>query len=326
MPAALGLGLGAVALASSQAWADPAPDPTRIFTFQVENDALAGTDRYYTSGLHLGLTLPTDQVPDPLARLGQVLFGGGQQRIALGLTQPLFTPRDTQISPPDPNDRPYAGLLLGDMALLQDTDQTRSALDFAIGVIGPAALGEEVQNGFHHFLGQTTNKGWDFQLPNQPVVEFTAERIWRMPLGGMGPFEADALPTLAAGVGLWRDYALAGGQLRIGQGLNSDFGAPRIEPGLNGWDAYQATGRFAWYIFAGGDGQAVAFDETIDGEPFGSTAHVSRTPWVGEFEAGIAVLAFGMRLTFSDVFQTHEFRSQQGGLFQFASAAISFKF
>jgi len=67
-----------------------------------------------------------------------------------------------------------------------------------------------------------------------------------------------------------------------------------IAPGLNGWDAYNATRPFAWYVFAGIDGQAVGFDETIDGEPFRSTPHVSRIPAIGEFQAGVAVMQASM--------------------------------
>nr|MDQ2803010.1 lipid A deacylase LpxR family protein [Pseudomonadota bacterium] len=292
----------------------------------VENDATAGTDRYYTSGLHLGWTSPTDRVPDFLAGIGRAVWGAGQQRLSAGLSQLLFTPSDTQIAPPDPRDRPYAGLLIGNLALIQDTDTTRSVLDLDLGVIGPAALGEQLQNGFHSVIDQHGNRGWGSQLPNQPVLELLASRTWRLPVASPGPFEIDALPTVTAGVGTFRDYALAGAQVRFGQGLGSDFGAPRIPPGLTGWNAYLATPPIAWYIFAGVDGQAVAFDETIDGEPFASTRHVSRLPFVGEFEAGIAVMAFGLRVNFTDVVQSHEFHTQHGGPFQFGSASISFKF
>ncbi len=199
-------------------------------------------------------------------------------------------------------------------------------LDLDLGVIGPAALGEQVQNGFHHLIGDTPNRGWDSQLPNQPVVQLLASRTWRLPIAAPGPFEIDALPTLTAGAGTWRIYGLAGAQIRFGQGLDADFGAPRIPPGLNGWDAYNATRPLAWYVFAGVDGQAVGWDETLDGEPFGASAHVTRIPFVGEFEAGIAVMAFGVRLSFTDVIQTHEFHGQASGPFQFGSATVSFKF
>ncbi len=71
-----------------------------------------------------------------------------------------------------------------------------------------------------------------------------------------GRVEIDTLPALTAGVGTVRDYVQAGASIRIGQGLDSDFGAPRIRPGLSGSDAYTPTRPFVWYVFAGADGQA----------------------------------------------------------------------
>jgi len=72
-------------------------------------------------------------------------------------------------------------------------------------------MGEEVQNGFHQLIHDTTAKGWHQQLPNQPTVELTAERTWRLPLGQLGGLETDALPSLTGAAGTFRTYAQAGG-------------------------------------------------------------------------------------------------------------------
>ena len=77
------------------------------------------------------------------------------------------------------------------------------------------------------------------------------------------------------------------------------------------------TRPFAWYVFAGVDGQAVAWDETLDGLPFATSRHVSRVPFVGEFQAGITLMAWGARFTAMQVLQSNEFRGQSNGLFQF---------
>ena len=187
-------------------------------------------------------------------------------------------------------------MLLGTISLIQDTDTTRTALALGLGVIGPAALGEQVQNGFHDLIGQGSVGGWGTQIGNQPVIQLTAERTWRVPLGGVGGLEVDVLPSVTVGAGTFRIYAQAGGTVRIGQGLQSDFGAPRIRPGLTGTDAYVQTRPFAWYVFAGVDGQAVAWDETLDGLPFATSRHVSRVPFVGEFQAGIHADGLGRPL------------------------------
>ncbi len=324
---AIPLTVVAILLGSAGARADPPPDPSSIATLQVENDSLSGTDRYYTSGVRLGLTLPTGHLPDTASHFGNWLWGSGQQRVAFDLTQNMFTPRLTQSVNPPLNDHPYSAILLGTMSLVQDTDTTRNMLSLGLGVIGPAALGEEAQNSVHRITRSESAKGWETQLPGQPVVQITADRIWRSPPAHIGPLEVDALPSLTAGIGTWRIYAQAGMQVRFGQGLDADFGAARMRPGLSGGDAFYTTRPFAWYIFAGADGQAVAWDETLNGDPFENTRHVTPAPLVGELQAGLAVLfSNSVRLMFTQVWQTHEYYGQYGHMFEFSSAAVSIKF
>jgi hypothetical protein len=257
----VGLGSFALLLGVAAVQAAPPADPFSIWTLQDENASISAadlSDRYYVNGLSLGWTSPTAQVPAFLATLGNTLWGDGQQRIAFSLSQQIYTPASTQITVPDPHDRPYAGILLGNFSLLSDTDTSRSVLMLSLGVAGPGAGGEQLQNGFHNLIGQDTVKGWSYQIPNTPAVELLSGRTWRLPIAQPGSLEIDALPSLIAAVGDVRDYVQAGVTVRLGQGLTSDFGAPRLHPGLSGEDAYVQTIPFAWYVFAGLDGQVVA--------------------------------------------------------------------
>ncbi|WP_428539003.1 lipid A deacylase LpxR family protein [Rhodopila sp.] len=309
--------------------AQPAPDTAGIWTLQGENASISAgtpTDRLYVNGLRLGWTSPTTVVPDFLADLGRTLWGNGQQRVAVDLMQQIYTPTDTSLSVPNRFDRPYAGVLLGNFSLMSDSADTRSVLTLSLGVVGPGSGAENVQNGFHDLIGQNQTNGWGGQIQNTPAIELSHDRTWRMPLGTVAGLETDALPALTVGVGDLRDYLQAGVTFRFGQGLNSDFGVPRVRPGLSGGDAFTPTRPFAWYVFGGVDGQAVAYDLLLQSSPFRGGPHVSTVWDVGEMQGGFAVMAYGMRLTFAYVAQTQEFQGQTGGLHQFGSASISFRF
>jgi hypothetical protein len=324
-----GLGVTALLLGTVPAYAAPPSDPSSIWTLQDENASISTaslTDRFYVNGLRLGWTSPTDEVPGFLATLGHTLWGDGTQRISFDLGQQMYTPSDTQASVPNPNDRPYAGLLLGTFSLLSDTDTTRSVLALSLGILGPGSGAEELQNGFHNLIGQNEVNGWGHQISNTAAFEVLSERTWRLPIAQFSGLETDVLPSLTAAVGDVRDYVQTGVTIRLGQGLNSDFGAPRFRPGLSGGDAYVQTKPFSWYVFAGVDGQAVAYDITLESSPFRGGPHVDGIWDVGEAQAGFAILAYGMRFTFTYVAQTQEFTNQHGGLHQFGSAALSVKF
>ena len=325
------LALAAASLLSLPALAaPPAQDTANIVTLQVENDAvstLRGTsDQYYTSGLRLGWTSGTNQVPDFLQTAANEVWGDGVQRVSLDISQSIFTPRNTQATNPPLNDHPYAGILGITGALIHDTGDARTVLSVMLGVVGPGAAGEDVQNGFHNLIGDTPNRGWSTQLRNEPLFEITPERTWRVPLGDVQGVAFDALPNVKVGFGLERNYAQAGVILRMGQGLESDYGVARISPGFSGTDAYTPTQPFVWYVFAGADGQAVGTDVTLTGNNFQSSRHVA-TKWdVGELEAGAAIIYRGVRITYSQTWQTQEFRTAKAGLFNFGSLAASVRF
>ena len=310
--------------------AEPAPDPAAIVTLQGENASITASshlsDRFYTNGLLLGWTSPTGQLPDILATFGHDIWGDGLQRISIDLSQQIYTPANTAANPAIRSDRPYAGYLAVNLALLSDTDTTRSVLMLSLGIIGPASGGEAIQNGFHDLIGQNHDAGWGSQIANTPAIEVLHERTWRVPIGSVSGLETDALPALTVGVGNLRDYLQVGGTLRIGQGLNSDFGVPRIRPGLSGGNAYTPTQPFAWYLFAGVDGQVVGYDLLLQSAPFRSGPHVSPIWDVAEFQAGAAIMAYGVRFTLAYVVQTQEFQGQAGGLHQFGSASVALRF
>jgi lipid A 3-O-deacylase len=319
----------ALAITPLGAGAQTPPDSTAIWSLQDENASASTsglTDRYYVNGFRASYTSGEGDAPAPLARMAQGLWGNGAVRFSIDLSQQIDTPADTQAAKPPAGDRPYAGVLLATFGLWNDTPDTRSMVSLSLGVLGPDALAQSVQNGFHNIIGQGHTNGWHDQIGNEAVGEVTAGRTWRIPVAQFGDLETDALPEVTGGIGNERIYAQTGFVLRLGQGLMSDYGAPRVSPGPNGGDAYTPTRPFAWYVFAGGDGQAVGWDATINGGITGTGTHITPTPLVGEAEAGLAVLAFGARLTYTQVFQSAEIPNQHGGLHQFGVLTASIRF
>lgn len=316
---------------SGVALATPKQDTDDTVTVQIENDAVStqsGTsDQYYTSGLRVGWTSPTDTLPKPIADMNRFLLGDGMQRIHVGLQQSIFTPKDTGASERLPHDRPYAGAFLGTVNLISDTDTTRSIFGIQAGIIGPGAGGRQIQNGFHSIIGDHTNRGWRNQIPNMPVFQVQAGRVWRYAIASAGPIDFDILPSASGAAGDYKIYGQIGTIVRFGQGLDTDFGPARIGPGNDGTDAYVGTKTINWYGFAGVDGQAVAYNTTLQGNPTTSNAqHVSKKWDVGEIVAGAAFIVQGYKIAYTQTWQTQEFNGQKSGLFNYGSVSFSFKF
>jgi len=321
----VGLGMGLVC--SCPAVAQTAPDPQAIFTLQDESSSITTanlSDRYYTNGIRVGYLSPEDAFPF-LAGLGHALWGDGRQRLAVNISQQIYTPADTTSAVPPLSDRPYAGVLLATVSVVQDAADSRSSLGLSVGMVGPAALGEDTQNGFHDLIGQAELKGWGSQLHNEAVFAFNSARVWRLPTGTVAGLETDALPALSGTLGTLRVAVETGLTMRIGRGLDADYGAPRTSA-LGGGDGYRRADAIGWYVFAGLGGQAVAHDVTLDGNTFTSSRSVKLDPLVGQAQGGFAILAFGTRLTYTQVVQTQEFKHQRGGPHQMGALALSVRF
>ena len=307
----------------------PMPDTANIWSIVGENASISSaalTDRYYTNGLRLGWTSGEGALPSALSSLDHAVWGDGRQRISFSLSQQIYTPYATQALPTPIHDQPFAGILLGNAALLTDTDSARSLVGVALGVVGPWALGREVQNGFHSFIGQSHNRGWGDQLRNEPAAEIISARVWRLPIAQIGDIETDALPAVEAGLGNLRVYAQAGAQFRVGQGLDADYGVRRIRPGATGDDTFQPVRPFGWYVFAGATAEGVAHDITLDGNTYQSSPNAALRSLVGDAELGFAVIAYGTRITYTQTVETQRFQHQKGGPHQFGALSLAARF
>jgi lipid A 3-O-deacylase len=321
--------LAAPVAAHAQSAPPPAGESSGIWSIQDENASITTqslTDRYYVNGFHIGWTSPAGTVPDALAGFGHAIWGDGSQRISISLTQKIYTPGDTAAINPPLNDEPYAGYLAASFGLIQDTTTTRSVLAFSAGVVGRGAGAEIVQNGFHTVIGQHGTHGWAYQLPSEPAFDFLLSRTWRVPVATFGGLAVDALPQLSGMAGTTEIYLQPAVNFRIGEGLDSDFGAPLLRPGPSGSNAYRPTRPFVWYLFAGAGGKFVGHDEFLQGSDFRTSRSVDPYRTVGQFDAGLAIIWHGVRISYTQVFQTKRFHGEVGGIHEYGSLNLAARF
>ncbi len=341
-----GLAAGAL-LAASAAAATQEPEPAGVepidpaetliplrfgsLTVYSENDKyFAGTDRNYTNGLKVSLLstdllgFETTQLPWGLRfvaeQAGRILDPGAEAKVGVSFGQNIYTPTDTQETELIPDDRPYAAWLYLGAAfhnyrpahLRPDGSAAPARLDIFevnVGVVGPWALGEEVQNGFHDLIGVDRALGWDNQIENEPGLNLIYERKWRWSTReartGWG---ADFIPHAGLSVGNVSFYANAGLELRAGYALPADFGTSLIRPS---GDSNSARPRFSFFAFLSTDGRAVARDITLDGNTFKDSHSVDKEYFVYDLTGGIGVGWGRMQLTYTQARRSVEFELQE---------------
>ena len=148
----------------------------------------APPDYDYTQGLQLAAEYagadarPGDSVP--------------VYQFALG--QRIYTPRRDSIQPV-PGERPYAGWLYASVKLRLARPGREDEFGVEVGITGPAALGEPVQNGVHRLLDSEPQHGWSHQLGFEPALLTRYRATWPLDLRGV-----ELRPYAEMGVGtLW---------------------------------------------------------------------------------------------------------------------------
>ena len=330
-----------LATAQSAADAKDSEDRRGTWTFILENDVFANTDRDYTSGLRTSYVSPPDSPGDGQGSglhgaIARTLLGardGDRIRYGLAIGQSIFTPKDTMVENPPSDQHPYAGWLYGEYSVFaQDRDDgsgsggglTIGALQ--IGIVGPHAYGEEVQNNFHELIRSYEVRGWENQLNDEVAFAVLLERQERLQLyDDLLGLKLDLIPNYGVTLGTLRTDAKVGATLRYGSDLRSDFGPPRIRPAVGGSGFFEATGEFSWYLFAGAEGRAVARNIFLDGNTFEDSASVDKKVLVAEAQAGLVTTFDAVRVAYTAVVRSPQFDGQDEPQI-FGSISLSVKF
>jgi hypothetical protein len=278
------------------------------YAFVFENDFLAGGDEDYTNGLRFVWRSGAGHGRG-LARFVLDTDNDDRTRLAFGIGQSIFTPDAYTLPVPPPGQHPYAGWLYADAALIVEREAgAADILTFTLGVVGPAALGEQSQRAAHSVFGFSEPQGWDAQLRNEPGLVVSYDRQFAPVLLGGQQVIAHLSPFAGASLGNVMTEARAGARLSIGTAAPSV--AARIAPSLPAPGLSNDRSRFAWSIFAGAGARLVAHNIFLDGNTFRDTVAVDRKPLIGDFEVGFS-LDFGpVALGYTQVFRTKEYDTQ----------------
>ncbi len=332
------------------AWAAPMPvtpevaEPLRLGSFSVytENDKyFAGTDQAYTNGLKLSylsanLASFTDpSVPAPIRgisrALGHLVPEKHPYKLGFSFGQNIYTPVDTTTTAYQPADRPYAGWLYGSVAFhvlyperLTGRTPRLDVFELQGGVVGPSALGEDFQNGFHDLIKVAHAEGWAHQIHDEPGANLIYERRYRYsthPVENRLGLGIDLIPHLGLSLGNIFTYTNAGAELRAGWNLPADFGSNLIRP--SGDSNSPTRPRFHVFLFSAFDARAVARDITLDGNTFEASPSIDKKPFVADLYAGLGIGGSAWQIRYAQAYRTKEFEGQAERQV-FGSISVSF--
>lgn len=346
---------------SGNASAAKPPSKSWTFSFRLENDLFANTDRFYTNGIKFSWIspeleffedLPWMQKPGKLQEGIKTFMAllpysddeSRQRNIALSIGQKMFTPKDIARRDLIIDDRPYGGWLYGSMAfhskLLREDDIHKQVgrldtFEIQVGFTGDWSLAEQAQDLVHSIRGIKKANGWDNQIDTELGVALIYDRKYRVvpDLGFHGQWGADAIVNAGVAVGNVFSHFNAGIEVRFGWNLPADFGTSLIRP-AGDTEApadtddprYDKSGHgFSFHIFGASSGRIVLHDIFLDGNTFSDSHSIDKETFVGDFVLGASVIYNRFKLSYSQVLRTKEFEGQPSG-HNFGSVSLSFTY
>lgn len=286
---------------------DSSPRASWVVSLTEENDKFApkNKDRYYTQGVKIAIN-----------RGDHTFFS---------LTQEINTPADTSTPNPSTDDLPYSGALyLGwGYGGILDRGGRRDCLysvEAKLGVIGPSAGGQTIQNKFHQLIGTAQSAGWGTQIPDEILLNVDAEFRRRFDLDPTGRGYRDLIARGVIELGTVRTEAVLGAQFRWGVNLNKSWGHSYVRHS-NGYDPIDALkvsdGRpnFSYWAFADSQLEVVVRNYAMDGTNFRESAGVTRSPIVLQCAVGMTFQVHTWSATYFFAMRTKEFETQDGAHF-----------
>lgn len=302
-------------------------------SLSIENDNFGGgTDQFYTSGVRLTYFNLNAQVPDQLEVIDDFIptFDiNDTTSVFYTLGHNIYTPQDITIAAKQDDDRPYAAFAYGSIGLLTLADNHVDELELTLGVIGPPALGEQVQKFVHKNISDSPEpQGWDNQLDFEPGIVVSWTRRWpRFARATFGDYDIRAIPNVNASLGNIYTYAGAGMTFAFGpyKGIIQDT-PPRVRPATPGSGYFETPDEnYTWQIFGSVDGRAVAQNIFLDGNTFSDSHSVDKKHFVADFTGGFSFTFDDYRLAYSLNFRTDEFDGQSDDSV-FGSVTLSTRF
>jgi lipid A 3-O-deacylase len=142
------------------------------FRFHYDNDYFTKSDEYYSKGITLEYVHPAIK-GFPLAKL---LWKPYKTVPQYGVSLNLFAYTPTTILSDSIlyGDRPFNANISLKTFLIQvdDVHRQQIATAFSIGVMGPAALGYDMQYNIHMWLKNPLPHGWEHQIKNDIILNY----------------------------------------------------------------------------------------------------------------------------------------------------------
>ncbi|MEP6749558.1 MAG: lipid A deacylase LpxR family protein [Bacteroidota bacterium] len=268
-----------------------------FFRFHYDNDYFTKTDEYYSQGIMFEYVAPG------LKKffLSKLLLRPFSTDAGYGVALHIFgyTPGSIRSDEILYGDRPFDSNISFQTFSIQVDAAHRQKISsfFSLGVMGPAALGYDIQYNIHKWTGNVLPHGWQFQIHNDAIINYQVNYEKQL-IGSSDYFLLNA--AAEARIGTLNDKINAGFNMMTGR-FNNRYNP--VAPDKR---------KTEYYFYLQGRTNLVGYDASMQGGVFNKTspytiAASDITRAVFQADAGIIVNFKKVYLSYTQSYLTREF-------------------
>lgn len=273
-----------------------------LIRFNYDNDFFSATDQYYTQGVRLEYIAPVFE-RSPVRHILLHSPNATSTYAGIAIERDGFTPSGIRIDHIPYGDRPYAGtMFVSQFSIVFNREKhTRIFSQLDVGMMGPIVGGKEEQTGIHKAIGNILPLGWEYQIANVVIANYTAQFE-----KGFVNKEHLTLTGFSQGrVGTLYTDVSVGTMLRVGW-MNDYFS----NLGVSKQESQRV---FQCYGFIKGGARAVGYNATMQGGLFSESIYTlpasSIERAVAQGYYGIVIAYKGIQLEYTKAYTTPEYKN-----------------
>lgn len=214
-----------------------------------DNDIFRGTDRFYSQGIGID-AFSSRLKKNPINAVLLRLKNSDRDHYGIEFRTHGCTPSTILSDSALLGDRPYAGVFsFGSVRTSQQIERKlRLTSQIEFGMIGQVALGEQTQTGIHRIVGSDLPLGWQHQIKNSPIINYTLRLEKGTPV--MIPSVFNSTVYAQTKIGTFQTNVSTGVEFSIGR-RNHPFS--------------ETKHRFEYYIYSQSSVLLIAYDASLMG-------------------------------------------------------------
>lgn len=295
---------------------------TNEIGLQSENDSFLGqgSDRYYTNGIFLYFRHALDASKNDKLANKVLGFEAGQK---------IYNAQSGGIPSTDYLDRPFAGYLyVGSSLNLLYKNESNLKLSAKLGIVGPAAGGEPIQNFIHDTFGFYKLTGWPYQVRNDAELNLSAEYNKLLARNSWIDVSFSGYANLGNGF----SGAGVGPLIRLGN-FNQLFHSASTQSTVSGANVAAPLHQHEFFFYYKPQANLVAYDATIQGSMFkdhpeAGTQEVTldKKPFIFSNQFGVTYVSGRIVLDVNAVVQTKDTKQMVRSTHQWGSVSLFYRF